>query len=284
VIMCWIGYCPPGKTPSRETLLSAIDQNPDGAGWSMRTPNGLEVVRALDDSYAVSSFLRARAIWPETHAVFHARYATHGEKDESNVHPFTVPGHAWSMAHNGMLPLSDGPFGSGRSDSRILAEDILSQMTWEDLKNERDTMEWWLQGDKVVILTGEKRPTGGPVIIYNENRGTWKSDGIWHSSALYTTRATIGSVTVADAVKPHVPIWINADDAPIADSEWWEDTLEQQALESALASEEAREYRELLDKYDRGTLSGAEWDALEAYEEKAYGVLTTPADRQTVDR
>jgi hypothetical protein len=86
-----------------------------------------------------------------------------------------------------MLPLSDPPkpgkFYSQRSDSQILAEDIISQFTWKDIRAMKDDWEDYLEDSKVVLLSSE-REKGGPVLILNEALGHW-IDGLWFSHMPY---------------------------------------------------------------------------------------------------
>ena len=182
--MCLIIVCPPGKTPDMDTIIDATYDNPDGSGWCMRVNGGMEWVRsATNVDHVIGSFYAAREQHPDTWAVWHSRFATHGTTDDNNTHPFPVPGKPWMLMHNGMLPLSDG-FRGGRSDSRILAEDHISEMTWEEMLHDKVEFEKWLQGDKVVILS-ERREKHGPCLILNENRGIWaKDDGCWYSHAI----------------------------------------------------------------------------------------------------
>jgi glutamine amidotransferase len=172
--------------PDLDTLDQCTYENDDGSGWVIRTPHGLEVFRSANHvDTVISTFINARDKWPNSWAVWHSRLATHGTIEDVNTHPFMVPGNDWAMVHNGILPLSDGPFKSDRSDSRILAEDHFSGQAWADLREAKDGIEHWLAGDKVVLISGPKQK-GGPVIIFNEKRGTWDSeDGCWYSHPLY---------------------------------------------------------------------------------------------------
>ena len=194
--MCIILVCPPGRTPDFDNIVQATYENEDGSGWMIRAPHGIEIVRsARNIEHVISTFTEARAMWPDSWAVWHSRLATHGQIDDANTHPFVIPGTNWAMVHNGILPLSDGPFRHDRSDSRILAEDHLSAATWREMREHKATIETWLQGDKVVVMSGSKEK-GGPVIIFNEKRGEWDPvDNCWYSHPLYWpkySRAAVG--------------------------------------------------------------------------------------------
>ena len=183
--MCLIIVCPPGKTPDLDDIIDATLENPDGSGWCMRVNGTMEVVRSAEKvDHVIGSFMQARERWPNTWAVWHSRMATQGKNVDENTHPFKVPGQPWQLVHNGIMPLSDGPRhsrGVCRSDSRIFAEDHVSEMTWDEMRNsDRKGLEDWLGWNKVVILS-ERREVGGPCLILNEDLGNWDDDGCWYS-------------------------------------------------------------------------------------------------------
>lgn len=183
--MCILIACPPNKTPDLQDLWEATDQNPDGHGWAIRTNGRIEKYVGMEADRAIGTFLAARERWPHSWAIWHSRFATQGVMDTSNCHPFDVPGTGWVMGHNGVLPLSDGPFDDRRSDSRILAEDHLPQTSWVTMRHRFTEIDHWLSPSKVVVMSPYKEK-GGPVIIFGETRGTWASDGCWWSARPYT--------------------------------------------------------------------------------------------------
>lgn len=212
--MCIIMACPPNHTPSYNDLLDATLENSDGSGFMIKSPGGLIIERsAKDDHGMIDAFLDYRKKWPDVWGVWHSRLATHGAVEDDNTHPFKVPGQPWALVHNGILPLSDGPFNSDRSDSRILAEDHISAATWEDIRSCKTHLENWLQGDKVVILSGQ-REKGGSCIILNEHLGTWQGNGCWYSHPLYRWASSYTSK--ARHVSPMVQAALDAED----DDEW----------------------------------------------------------------
>jgi hypothetical protein len=87
--------------------------------------------------------------------MFHARYATHGVKNEENCHPFKVPSkHDTYLAHNGILDI-DIKAGDRRSDTRIFAEDTLPAMggvTALDDDHVWTMVSKWSLGSKIVVL------------------------------------------------------------------------------------------------------------------------------------
>ena len=184
--MCVAIVCPPGKDPGVDVLCDAMWDNEDGSGFAIRHDGTITVVRSHDDmQYVLDEWQRLRAKYPMAWAVWHSRLATHGSINADNVHPFNVPGRPWVLAHNGIMPLNDGPLPDrDRSDSRILAEDHVSRMTWGTIKAQRVAFERWLDSNKVVIMSA-RREKGGPVIILNESKGYWAADGCWYSAPIY---------------------------------------------------------------------------------------------------
>ena len=190
--MCLIIACPPGKTPAMDDIIDATIENPDGSGWCMRVNGGMEMVRSAHGiDHVIGSFFQARERWPNTWAVWHSRLATQGQNVDENTHPFPVTGRPWMLVHNGIMPLSDGPrIGGaiGRSDSRIFAEDHVSEFTsFAEMREEQAVLEEWLGYNKVVILS-ERREKGGPCLILNAQKGLWdQGDGCWYSHGVDRT-------------------------------------------------------------------------------------------------
>jgi glutamine amidotransferase len=178
--MCVIILCPPGYAPDFDDHIDGVKDNPDGHGWAMRTPHGLEIWKGMSAEQGLGTFLRAREMWPDDWAMWHSRWATQGTVNEFNCQPFEVPGRDWVMAHNGVLPLSDGPFDERRSDSRIFAEDHVSKLEWTDLRKRFDEIDAWIAPSKVVIMSATQ--DADPVWIFGEKRGSWEADGCWWSA------------------------------------------------------------------------------------------------------
>ena len=189
--MCLIIACPPGKTPDLDVIIDATIENPDGSGWCMRVNGGMESVRSAHSvDHVIGSFWQARERWPNTWAVWHSRLATQGHLVDENTHPFQVTGKPWMLVHNGIMPLSDGPRTGGmygRSDSRIFAEDHISEYEWTELHKDKAELEGWLGSNKVVILS-ERREKYGPCLILNADLGVWDQvDGCWYSHSVDKT-------------------------------------------------------------------------------------------------
>jgi glutamine amidotransferase len=123
--------------------------------------------------------------------MFHARYATHGVKNDDNCHPFKVGGRDDTyLAHNGILDIEIHATDK-RSDTRIFAEDTLP--TIGGVKALDDDNVWkiiskWASGSKVAILTLDPS-AGEQCYIINESSGFWDNDGMWWSNDTYKASA-----------------------------------------------------------------------------------------------
>ena len=131
--MCLLCVMEPGSIPTRQQLKNAADSNPHGYGYAFLTEDRIITGRGMDADEVIDRFLRIREGFPNTWAMFHARYTTHGATDKANCHPFRVGGSPdIVIGHNGILPV-DVPKHEDRSDTRIFAEDILPDLVeWLD--------------------------------------------------------------------------------------------------------------------------------------------------------
>ena len=119
--------------------------------------------------------------------MWHARYATHGVKNETNCHPFKVgnsSGYDTYLAHNGVLDISIHKQDK-RSDTRVFAEDTLPLLGGApalDDDNIFTIISSWARGSKIAIMTNDPRCKYRMYLI-NENAGTWDDNGIWWSNS-----------------------------------------------------------------------------------------------------
>ena len=98
--MCLIIASPEGKVPTRGVIEQGWKDNSDG--WGLMHSNGSEIVinkglnfdhlKPLLDNLNGSPY------------VLHYRWATHGNKNIDNCHPFQVTKQLY-MAHNGVISI-----------------------------------------------------------------------------------------------------------------------------------------------------------------------------------
>jgi glutamine amidotransferase len=145
----------------------------------------------------INRFMELREQYPEGYAMWHARYATHGVKNETNCHPFQVGGSTDTyLAHNGVLNIHI-PKGDKRSDTRILAEELLPRIGGVSALDDEyiyDMVSEWAGGSKLAILTRDPSAKYSLYLV-NEDLGTWDNEGVWwsnnsHKPSTYTPRTT----------------------------------------------------------------------------------------------
>ena len=182
--MCLLTVMSPYATPTREQLLQAATTNPHGFGYAIMFDDRIVTGRGMDAVEIIDRFLAIRERCPDTWAMFHHRYSTHGVSNKSNCHPFRVGGDETTvLAHNGIIPI-DIADGDKRSDTRVFAEDELPHLLeWLDDEEGFATLEDYVGWSKVAIFNLNPRLKDN-VYILNEDMGHW-SNGIWWSNDSY---------------------------------------------------------------------------------------------------
>lgn len=194
--MCILSFYKPGVTPDLAALRDGALANPHGHGYAVVADDRILVGRGLDAAAVIEEFAAVRARFPNTPALFHSRFATHGYITEHNCHPFTVGGDPRTvLAHNGILPAIVHPAtGDPRSDTRVAAEDFFPLRPFGSLDSwaGRADLEQWLDGDKMILLTVDPRYKH-TAYLFNEHHGHWSHDGIWYSNHSYIWREPAAS-------------------------------------------------------------------------------------------
>ena len=193
--MCLLVVASPNSTPRKKDLECASCNNPHGFGFAVITPNGIVTGRGMSSRKVIKQFLEVRKQYPESYAMFHARYATHGVKNEDNCHPFRVPNANADtyLAHNGILDINISA-GDRRSDTRIFAEDTLPAMggvTALDDDHVWAMVSKWSAGSKIVVFTLDPDAKETCYII-NESAGFWDDEGMWWSNTTYKQTSSWG--------------------------------------------------------------------------------------------
>jgi glutamine amidotransferase len=203
--MCLLVVASPNSTPKKKDLECASCNNPHGFGFAVITPNGIVTGRGMSAKKIIKRFLEVRKEFPNSYAMFHARYATHGVKNEENCHPFRVPSNPQTyLAHNGILDIKISA-GDKRSDTRIFAEDTLPSMggvTALDDDHVWAMVSKWSLGSKIVVFTLDPAAKSQCYII-NESAGHWDNEGMWWSNNGYKP-ATWSSSTYFSTPANHV--------------------------------------------------------------------------------
>jgi len=191
--MCLLVVCNPNSTPSKDELTTGACKNPHGFGFAIDTGSGIISERSMSAKKSISRFLELREQYPNGYAMWHARYATHGVKNELNCHPFRLAGeHDTYLAHNGMLDILI-PKDDKRSDTRIMAEELLPRLGGVSALDDDylyDMIGSWASGSKIAVMTNDPSAQY-KIYIINESAGSWDDNGIWWSNTSYKPTPTI---------------------------------------------------------------------------------------------
>lgn len=185
--MCLLVVCKPNAIPKREDLRNGACANPHGYGFAMIIDGKIFRYRTMSAKKAVNKFISMREQYPQGYAIWHARYATHGVKNEANCHPFQVGDDTDTvLAHNGVLDnFIDKD--DKRSDTRVFAEDtlpLIGGVTALDDANVFTMVESWAMGSKIAVLTTNPKALYQMYLI-NEKSGTWDDNDVWWSNSSY---------------------------------------------------------------------------------------------------
>jgi len=195
--MCLLVVCNPNSTPSKDELTTGACKNPHGFGFAIDTGSGIISERSMSAKKSIARFLELREQYPNGYAMWHARYATHGVKNELNCHPFKVSGeHDTYLAHNGVLDILI-PKGDRRSDTRIMAEELLPRLGGVSALDDDyvyDMISSWSNGNKIAVMTNDPSAQY-KIYIINESAGSWDSNGIWWSNNSHQPTPTITTYT-----------------------------------------------------------------------------------------
>ena len=189
--MCLLVFMDKNATAPEKSLRNAAENNPDGFGWAIHTGNKILTHKGMNFDAVYDQFIEARKQYTG-YALFHLRITTHGDTYQDNCHPFYIGNDRKSvLAHNGMLPIEPAK-GDVRSDTRILAEDILPASGGIALLNSDKQiaeMEKWAQGSKLVLLSVNPA-SKWQYLILNHQLGHWgeatsNDEGVWWSNGSY---------------------------------------------------------------------------------------------------
>lgn len=173
--MCLLIVATKGHPIPKEYVKSAWRNNPDGAGVSYIKDGTLYISKGIMDLETLEATLEE--VGDESNRILHFRYATRGEVTQDNTHPFALHEAEAVMAHNGPCVSPLYPGDKERSDSRMLAEDLLSQFNATELRKMKPLLEGFIEsGNKLAFLFSD-----GEYMIVGEKLGTWR-EGLWLSN------------------------------------------------------------------------------------------------------
>jgi len=180
--MCIIIYKKSGTEVKDEWLKNSAKSNADGFGLSYMDGDKLTIYRSMSYKKFKKTFRRLESSHPESDFILHFRKNTVGSSNVENCHPFMADGKA--VFHNGTISPCV-PFKTDtrekRSDTRIFAEDVLSNLPKGWFENEAmlDVLEVYIGSSKLAVMDEV-----GTVVLFNEFTGHWY-EGLWMSNYSY---------------------------------------------------------------------------------------------------
>lgn len=200
--MCLLVVCEPNSTPKSDDLHAGACSNPHGFGFAIDTGSEIISERGMSAKKIIKRFLELREQYPNGYAMWHARYATHGVKNEANCHPFKVGGSDDTyLAHNGVLDVAIHK-SDKRSDTRVFAEDILPMIGGVSALD-NDTIygmvSVWAGSSKIAVLTRDPSAQH-PLYLINEDLGEWDNEGVWWSNKSHKRSTTYYTAPVESTI------------------------------------------------------------------------------------
>lgn len=172
--MCIAIVKPAGTVIDESVLKTCFENNPDGAGFAYRTPDGLVVEKGLFTWEAFIDAYRARNV-ADVDALIHFRITTKGDDSPENTHPFAIQ--AGALIHNGTISHLGERRGvpGAKSDTRELAEKW-DAVTLDEMERFFDVFEHYVDDTRVAVMGHD-----GRVIVFN--RKQWiEKDGVLYSN------------------------------------------------------------------------------------------------------
>lgn len=180
--MCIAIVTTAGTAVDDATVRNCYAANPHGSGFAYIDKDSHEV-QIRKGYFSVDAFLTAyKGVLDKGHAdvgamLLHFRVATMGGRTMDNCHPFRIKHGA--LIHNGVLFYGVDPTNKDRSDTRIWAEELTPDFTYERVRDNKDVLEQIINYNKIAMLFN-----GGNYAILNEDAGHWVDD-VWYSNSTF---------------------------------------------------------------------------------------------------
>jgi len=177
--MCLAIYKPSKVQPDWDALEEGFRCNSHGAGFAVAGGGSIHIHKGF---FRFEEFAAAYRQFADKQSLVHFRLATHGSRDASMCHPFSVTPEI-AMIHNGILPI-DTSDDKDKSDTWHYVEYVLKPLAERDREFYSDNSirflgESAISGSKFAFLRAD-----GDWCIWNDSDGHWRDD-IWYSNGSY---------------------------------------------------------------------------------------------------
>jgi hypothetical protein len=227
--MCLAIYKPADTAPDWDAYRNGHEANNDSWGFAAAVNGRLVCHWGLGD---FAEFRRAFEDYANCAALIHFRWATHGQTDIPNCHPFLVDeDRTLAMIHNGIVSVPCD-LNKSMSDTWHFNELILRPLFIADPEFYKQahialTMEHLHDTSKFAFLRND-----GDFYIWNREAGEDEDDGHWYSNTGYRRSTTWACGWSYGETKATYTSTSTRRAAPIARDEeeyvkWWHDTLDE---------------------------------------------------------
>lgn len=179
--MCLAIFSPKGVQVSKDSLDKGFDNNPHGAGFAYAKGDKLHLHKGF---FKFDEFWEAYEPFANQAAVIHFRWATHGNTDDKNCHPFEICEGQFAVVHNGVIDIdrsNDKQMSDTFHFSDLVLTPVLQKMEFDNPAVKYLIEEAIGSFNKLVLLRKD-----GKHVIYNEKKGEWHK-GAWFSNGGYKT-------------------------------------------------------------------------------------------------
>lgn len=164
--MCLAIYKPARAVIPTEHLFNGYECNSNGCGFAYSEKGKLHIVKGL---FSFRDFLRQYKEKEECPMLVHFRWATHGDTNVLNCHPFSILNGQFAMIHNGVLPIHCSI--KELSDTGNFAKLVMEPMLKNGLSPSKPAFRFLVEqaighANRVAIMA-----SNGNVTIFNEDDG-----------------------------------------------------------------------------------------------------------------
>jgi len=206
--MCLAIFQTAGNSIPEDYLRTGFESNPHGAGYMyFDNDNILCIEKCMDFEEFIESYEKN---WLQYGGVspfaIHFRWATHGTRDISNVHPFAMNDNV-AVMHNGILDCHIDD--TAMSDTASFVKNYLAALptNWYDNDYLFDMVEQYCEGSKLIVFSNEV-DAEYPAYILNESSGHWKN-GVWYSNGSYEKTKSLYTWSIAKSAKQSAIVFEN---------------------------------------------------------------------------
>lgn len=176
--MCWLAALRPNQDFTEEQFHNAYDSNSHGSGFAYNQNGKIYIEKGFT---TFKSFYEAYSKIDKTCSrLVHHRFATGGEHNETNSHPFEVVKDKLCFAHNGII--SGFPSTKEHSDTYLFTEKIIKPLISNRWRLIHQWHVCWLLGESIGTNKLAFLDCQGAFIIINSQQGYFERDGeVWIS-------------------------------------------------------------------------------------------------------